>query len=172
MVVEYAGLRQQFGKPIGSFQAVAHKLANCKISLEGIRLLLSHASAQFDQGALIWRYFVSCACAFASPALRQVSMETHHVFGAIGYADEHEASRHFRRVHLDTLAMGGVRRAREEVAAHIFDQTSSIAADGSRLTCFLPRYDLGDAGNKFREQVARWLEQHWSGERKIQFDVK
>ncbi len=171
MVVEYAGLRQQFGKPVGSFQAVAHKLANCKISLEGIRLLLSHASAQFDRGASSWRYFVSCAGAFSGPALRQVSMETHHVFGAIGYADEHEASRHFRRVHLDTLAMGGVRRARDEVAVHLLDQTSSSAADGSRLTSFLPRYDLGEAGNTFREEVAQWLEQNWSGERKIKFDA-
>ena len=161
MAVDYAKERQQFGKPIGSFQAVQHKLANCFISLEGVRLTLHNAAAQYDRGAADWRYFASAAIAFASPALRQVSLETHHAFGAIGYAEEHEAPRHFRRVHLDTLAMGGARRAREELAAHYFDQGGS-----------LPRYDLGQAGNAFREQVADWLAGHWSGERKVAFDAR
>ena len=97
MAVDYAKERQQFGKLIGSFQAVQHKLANCLISLEGVRLTLANGAAQYDAGAQDWRYFVSAACAFGSPALRQASLETHHAFGAIGYAEEHEAPRHFRR---------------------------------------------------------------------------
>ena len=161
MAVDYAKERQQFGKPIGSFQAVQHKLANCLINLEGVRLTLHNAAAQYDCASADWRYFASAAIAFAGPALRQVSLETHHAFGAIGYAEEHEAPRHFRRVHLDTFAMGGVRRAREELATHYFD-------DGKDL----PRYDLGAAGNAFREQVAAWLATHWSGERKAAFDAR
>jgi alkylation response protein AidB-like acyl-CoA dehydrogenase len=161
MAVEYAKERHQFGKPIGSFQAVQHKLANGLIALEGVRLTLANAAAQHDRGAADWRYFASAACAFGGPALRQVSLETHHAFGAIGYAEEHEAPRHFRRVHLDTLAMGGVRRSRDELAAHFFDAGKS-----------LPRYDLGPAGNAFREQVGAWLATHWSGERKAAFDAR
>jgi alkylation response protein AidB-like acyl-CoA dehydrogenase len=161
MATEYAKERHQFGKPIGSFQAVQHKLANCLINLEGVRLTLHNAAAQYDRRSADWRYFASAAIAFAGPALRQVSLETHHAFGAIGYAEEHEAPRHFRRVHLDTLAMGGVRRAREELAAHYFDQAGS-----------LPRYDLGETGNAFRDEVAAWLATHWSGERKAAFDAR
>jgi hypothetical protein len=52
--------------------------------------------------------------AFAGPALRRVSLETQHTFGAIGYAEEHEAPRHFKRVHLDTIALG-FRRSWERV---------------------------------------------------------
>ncbi len=163
LAVDYAKERQQFGKPIGSFQAVQHKLANGLVSLEGVRLTLANAAAQYDAGAQDWRYFVSAACAFGSPALRQVSLETHHAFGAIGYAEEHEAPRHFRRVHLDTLAMGGVRRARGELAAHFFDGTEAGT---------LPRYDLGEAGNALRAQVGEWLDTHWSGERKAAFDAR
>ena len=46
----------------------------------------------------------------------QVSIETHRALGAIGYAEEHEAPRHFRRVHADLARFGGVPRARAELA--------------------------------------------------------
>lgn len=162
LVVDYAKERRQFGKPIGSFQAVQHKLANCLIALEGVRRTLEHASSNFDRRTAEWRYFASTALAFGSPSLRQVSLETHHAFGAIGYAEDHEAPRHFRRVHLDTLALGGVHQARREVAARLLDGKE----------CSLPRYDLGDAANAFREEVRIWLEKHWCGKRKRAFESK
>jgi alkylation response protein AidB-like acyl-CoA dehydrogenase len=160
MVVEYAKERRQFGRAIGSFQAVQHKLANCLINLEGIRLTQWNAAASYDQGVEEWRYFASTAFAFASKALRQVALETHHAFGAIGYAEEHEAPRHFRRVHVDMVSHGGLHRARDEVAKHFFDGAMRP----------LPTYDLGEAGNAFRETVRVWLEENWSGERKAAFD--
>ena len=160
LAVDYAKQRQQFGQPIGRFQAVQHKLANQLIALEGVRLTLQHAAQAFDLGAAQWRYFASAAVAFASGALRQVSLETHHAFGAIGYAEEHEAPRHFRRVHLDTLALGGAAQARRELAAHWLDDADAA----------LPEYDLGEAGNAFRAEVRAWLQQHWSGQRKADFD--
>jgi len=55
---------------------------------------------------------LGAALAFAGPALRTVSIETHRALGAIGYAEEHEAPRHFRRVHADLARFGGVRSAR------------------------------------------------------------
>jgi alkylation response protein AidB-like acyl-CoA dehydrogenase len=97
MAVDYAKERRQFGQPIGRFQAIQHKLANNLIALEGVRVTLEHAAEAFDVGAASWRYFAAAAAAFGGPALRQVSLETHHAFGAIGYADEHEAPRPFKR---------------------------------------------------------------------------
>jgi hypothetical protein len=40
-----------------------------------------------------------------------IYLETHHAFGPIGYADEHEAPMHFKRVHLDAIALGGSARS-------------------------------------------------------------
>ena len=67
-------------------------------------------------GLLLWRVFAAAALAFAGPALRTVSIETHRALGAIGYAEEHEAPRHFRRVHADLARFGGVRSARAALA--------------------------------------------------------
>jgi alkylation response protein AidB-like acyl-CoA dehydrogenase len=162
LVVDYAKERQQFGQPIGRFQAIQHKLANSLIALEGARLMLDHAAALHDRGDRHWRYFVQSTVAFAGDALRRVSLETQHTFGAIGYAEEHEAPLHFKRVHLDTVALGGVGHAKRWLAAHLLD-------DGGTE---LPQHDLGPGGNALRDQVRRWLEQNWSGERKAAFDER
>ncbi|MPZ55343.1 MAG: hypothetical protein GEU91_02365 [Rhizobiales bacterium] len=116
LAVDHAKARKQFGQPIGQFQAIQHKLANCLISLDGARLALDAAAAARDNDNPDWRVFASSAVAFASPALRTVSIETHRALGAIGYAEEHEAPRHFRRVHADLARFGGVSRARAELA--------------------------------------------------------
>ena len=158
-VVAYAREREQFGQPIGRFQAIQHKLATCLMSLEAVRPMLEQAAAAFDEDQPVWRMFASAVWAFAGPALRQVSLETHHTFGAIGYSEEHEAPRHFRRVHADLVRFGGVRRAREELARYLIDEGHD-----------LPDQDLGSAGNRFREEVRAWLGEYWSGERKAHYD--
>jgi alkylation response protein AidB-like acyl-CoA dehydrogenase len=162
LAVAYAKERQQFGQPIGKFQAIQHKLANCFIDLEGVRLVLRHAARLRDEGSRDWSYFADCAMAFAGPALRRVSLETHHTFGAIGYADEHEAPQHFKRVHLDTIALGGAFHAKRSVAGRLFDNGGMG----------LPQYDLGPDGNELRAHVRSWLAQHWAGDRKAGFDTK
>lgn len=162
LVVDYAKERRQFGQRIGKFQAIQHKLANCLIALEGARLMLDHAAGLHDRGHDDWRYFADCTAAFAGDALRRVSLETQHTFGAIGYAEEHEAPLHFKRVHLDTIALGGAWQAKRRLASYLLD-------DGGAE---LPQYDLGPAGNAFRDQVRRWLEQNWSGERKATVDER
>lgn len=116
LAVEHAKVRKQFGQPIGQFQAVQHKLANCLISLDGARLAFEQAAQARDDENPDWKVFASSALAFTGPALRAVSIETHRALGAIGYAEEHEAPRHFRRVHADLARFGGVTRARAELA--------------------------------------------------------
>jgi acyl-CoA dehydrogenase len=116
LAVEHAKVRKQFGQLIGQFQAIQHKLANCLMSLDGARLALEAAAAARDHDNRDWRVLAASAIAFAGPALRTVSIETHRALGAIGYAEEHEAPRHFRRVHADLVRFGGVQRARAELA--------------------------------------------------------
>jgi acyl-CoA dehydrogenase len=117
--VEHAKLRKQFGQLIGQFQAVQHKLADNLIALDGARLAIEAAAQARDHGDPDWRVFAASALAFAGPALRAVSIQTHRALGAIGYAEEHEAPRHFRRVHADLARFGGAPRARAELADYL-----------------------------------------------------
>ena len=159
MVVAYVKDRRQFGQPVGRFQAIQHKLANCLMNLWAIQLSLDNAAEHFDRRIPEWTVFASAAWAFASDTIRQVSMETHHAFGAIGYAEEHEAPRHFRRVHFDMTRHGGGAPAREELARRYLDEDSEM-----------PEFDLGEAGNKFRREVRDWLSKNWPSERRHAYE--
>jgi 3-oxo-4-pregnene-20-carboxyl-CoA dehydrogenase beta subunit len=119
LAIEHARLRRQFGQLIGQFQAIQHKLVNCLIGLDGARLTLDSAAASYDRGDPSWRIFAAAALAYSGPALRQVVLEAHHTLGAIGYAEEHEVPRHFRRVHADLARFGGAPRARAELAEYL-----------------------------------------------------
>jgi alkylation response protein AidB-like acyl-CoA dehydrogenase len=154
LVVEHVKNRRQFGVAIGSFQAIQHKLANCLMSLDGVSLTLDNSASQHDLGLPGWRAFGDAATVFAGSALRQVVLEVHHAFGAIGFSEEHELPRHFRRIHGDLARLGGVQSGREAVAAHLLDGEANA----------LPAFDLGEAANRFRAEVRDWLAQNWNGE--------
>ncbi|HUS65349.1 MAG TPA: acyl-CoA dehydrogenase family protein [Kofleriaceae bacterium] len=95
LCVAYAREREQFGQPIGKFQAVAHRIAEMKLRVETSRLLLYHAAAQKDrtgratiESALVKLHLSECAHANALDAVR--------VFGAAGCMEEAEVERELR----------------------------------------------------------------------------
>ena len=124
LAVEHAKVRKQFDQLIGSFQAIQHKLANSLIILEGSRLTLIQAAEARDLGSDHWHTFASAALAFAGTGLREVAVQNHRALGAIGYAEEHEAPRHFRRIHTDVVRFGGAPRARGELADFLLGRKS------------------------------------------------
>jgi alkylation response protein AidB-like acyl-CoA dehydrogenase len=160
LAVDYAKLRKQFGQPIGRFQAIQHKLASNFIALTGAQAALDSAASHFDRSAAEWRTFAAAAVAYANATLRQVSLETHHAFGAIGYAEDHEAPRHFKRVHLDMLRHGGGRPVREELTERYLGKTPTE----------LPELDLGPKANAFRHELRAWLAEHWPAERRAAYE--
>lgn len=152
LAVEHAQTREQFGQVIGRFQALQHKLANSFIAIEGARLLVNAAARARDAGATDWAGRASAAAAFANPALRQVSLETHHVLGAIGYAEEHQAPHLFRLAHRDLTVLGGLRAARDEIAAQLLDAGEPLVAE------------TDDAVRPYRLELRKWLDDNWTAE--------
>jgi alkylation response protein AidB-like acyl-CoA dehydrogenase len=109
-------VRSQFGKKIGQYQAIQHKLANLLINLETCRLALLRAGTQTFSASAIDRYPAAVAVACAARTLRDVVLEIHHGFGGVSFWEDHEMPRHFRRVHGDVVRLGGVIAARREIA--------------------------------------------------------
>ncbi|MEU4270935.1 acyl-CoA dehydrogenase family protein [Streptomyces sp. NPDC026092] len=106
--VEYVGSREQFGRPVGSFQAVKHRVADLYVQVEAARSLTYGAAREPGTGAL--------ALAAALEALRTVAGETIQLHGGIGFTWEHEAHLYFKRATADELLFGPARRLRERAA--------------------------------------------------------
>lgn len=109
----YAREREQFGKKIGQFQAIQHKMANCLIAIETTRLAIYRAASETGAAR---DYARATAVAVAGQSLRTTVMELHHGFGGISFWDDHEMPRHFRRIHSDLTRLGGPYAARKEIA--------------------------------------------------------
>ena len=170
LAVEHAKVRKQFGQLIGSFQAIQHKLANSLVNLEGSRLTLEQAAAAYDGGMADWRVFGASALAFAGPALREVAVQNQRALGAIGYAEEHEAPRHFRRVHADVSRFGGSLRARAERADHVLRSLGPEGGDANVRA--LPPLEMGQAAKAFRAEIRDWLAKNWDEVKRAAYRAK
>jgi len=119
LAVEYAAQRQQFGKPIGSFQAVKHQLADAKVELEYARPLVYRAAHSVAHAHPLRSVHVSMAKLAASEAARRCSRAALQVHGAIGYTWEQDLHLFMRRAWSLDLAFGtrGEHRLRIQEAA-------------------------------------------------------
>ena len=153
LVTDYAKERHQFGQPIGRFQAVQHKLANNAISIAGVRKSLESAAIAYDTNNPDWYLQTLAAYTYASTALRQVALENHHVFGAIGYSEEHEVAHQFKHIHTDSIVFDSPLVTSEALGSLIIEDEKS-----------LPDYDLGETGNAKHEQIRHCLKTRWASQ--------
>jgi alkylation response protein AidB-like acyl-CoA dehydrogenase len=93
--VSYANTRVQFGRPIGQFQAVAHKIAEMGTQLEAARGLVARSAARVDAGTGDAK-LAAMAKLFASEVANRCADECTRIFGSYGFAMEYDAQRYFR----------------------------------------------------------------------------
>ncbi|NGP07396.1 acyl-CoA/acyl-ACP dehydrogenase [Rhodococcus sp. 14C212] len=98
MAVEYAKVRTQFGRAIGSFQAIKHMLAEVHLALEPASALAHLACTELDTGAPTGPMTARLALASANRAARVAALNAMQSFGGIGYTWEHGSHRYLRRV--------------------------------------------------------------------------
>ncbi|MDH6609226.1 alkylation response protein AidB-like acyl-CoA dehydrogenase [Streptomyces sp. SAI-208] len=113
MTVEHVGQREQFGRAIGSFQAVKHRLADVYVQLQAAR-----SAAYFAAWAAVHegQRAGGLALAQALEALRTAAAEGIQLHGGIGFTWEHEAQRYFKRATSDELLFGPAHRLRAHAA--------------------------------------------------------
>ncbi len=112
MTVEYVKQRTQFGRPIGSFQAVQHHCAKMATDVEGSRNIVYQAAWRVSDGLPAGRE-VSMAKAWVSEAYRRVCATAHQCHGAIGFTKEHDLQLYTRRAKVQELTYGDANYHRE-----------------------------------------------------------
>jgi alkylation response protein AidB-like acyl-CoA dehydrogenase len=123
--VEYAKTRLQFGRPIGSFQAVKHRLADLLVDVEHARSAAYHAVWALADGTDDPALAASIAQAIASAAFARVATDTIQVHGGIGFTWEHQAHLYFKRATTDAALLGSPEQHRSRVAALVLDTASA-----------------------------------------------
>ena len=118
MTVNYAKERVQFGKPIGSFQAIQHKCADMAIDVDGCRFIAYQSAWKLSEG-LPSALDVSMAKAWVSEAYRRICVEGHQIHGGIGFIKDHDMQLYYRRAKASELIFGDADYHRELVAQQI-----------------------------------------------------
>jgi alkylation response protein AidB-like acyl-CoA dehydrogenase len=136
LAVEYAKSRLQFGRQIGSFQAIKHKLADMLVDLEHARSTAYHAVWALSDGSDDPALAVSIAQATASAALSHIAADTIQVHGGIGFTWEHQAHLYFKRAATDAALLGTAEQHRSRVADLVLDDASTEG--GTRVADGLP----------------------------------
>jgi len=125
MTVEYAKDRVQFGKPIGSFQAVKHMLADALVDVEGMRSTVYYAAWCAAAGDRDRSLSASMAKAWCSDASRRVMATGLQVHGGIGFTWEHDMHLYVKRAQLDQVSFGDAAFHRDRIAAMLRERLDS-----------------------------------------------
>ena len=115
MTVEYVKNRVQFGRPIGSFQAIQHYCANMATDVDGSRFITYQAIWRLGEG-LSSDLEVSSAKAWVSDSAQRVAATAHQCHGAIGFTQEHDLQLFTRRLKAWEVSFGDGDYHRERVA--------------------------------------------------------
>jgi len=119
--VEYAKTRQQFGRPIGSFQAVQHQCADMLLMTESARSATYYAAWAVTEGAPNVGTAVSIAKAYCSDAFREVGNHGVQVHGGIGFTWEHDLQLYYKRSKASETMFGDATFHRERIAQAVVD---------------------------------------------------
>jgi len=116
MTVEYAKIRQAFGRPIGSYQGVKHRAADMLVDVENSKSITYYAAWAMDEGVAEGPLAVSMAKAYVSDAYRRVSGAGIQLHGGIGFTWEHDLHLYFKRAKGSEFTFGDATWHRERVA--------------------------------------------------------
>jgi alkylation response protein AidB-like acyl-CoA dehydrogenase len=116
MAVAYAKVRHQFGRAIGSFQAIKHMCADMLLEVESARSAAYHAAWAAADGAADLPLVASLAKAYCSEAYFHVAASNIQVHGGIGFTWEHDAHLYYRRAKSAEVMLGTPASHREVVA--------------------------------------------------------
>ena len=132
MTLEFVKDRKQFGVPVGSFQAVAHRCAQMLMSTESLRSAAYYAAWAADAEPDRLPEAAALAAAAAADAGREVTSSAIQAHGGIGFTWEADVHWLFKRAQLDALLLGGAKRHRATLARLAAQRvTTAVGASGA-----------------------------------------
>ena len=120
ITVQYSKDREQFDKPLGAFQALAHDMANAKTAVDGATLLVRQAACARAEGQPVDQ-LAPMAKLFACQTYRDVTAMAQQIFGGVGFTVEYDIQLYFRRAKQLQVTWGDNRRLEDLVAASVLD---------------------------------------------------
>jgi alkylation response protein AidB-like acyl-CoA dehydrogenase len=120
ITVQYAKDRQQFDKPLGAFQAIAHYLADAVAAVDGAETLALEAAWARSEGRSVAR-LAPMAKLFACKTFRDVTATAQQIFGGVGFTVEYDIQLYFRRAKQLQISWWGDRYLEELIAADVLD---------------------------------------------------
>ena len=127
LTVAHVSERKQFGRPIGSYQAVSHRCAQMLLETESARSATYYAAWAADNQPEIAELTASMAKAYASDAGTRVTGASLQVHGGIGFTWEHDLHLWLKRASADAAMFGDARWHRERVARMVIDGAGAQA---------------------------------------------
>jgi 3-oxocholest-4-en-26-oyl-CoA dehydrogenase beta subunit len=118
MAADYAKERVQFGRPIGSFQAIQHYCADMAMDVTGSRFITYKAAWKLSEG-LPAALDVAIAKAWVSEAYGRVTVSAHQIFGAIGFTMDHDIHLYYRQAKAGDIIFGDADFQRAIVAREL-----------------------------------------------------
>jgi len=112
-------VREQFGRPIGSFQAIKHLCADMLVLVEGARSAARYASWAAQEAPEELPAAASLAAAYCADAAFKVAGAMIQVHGGVGFTWDHDAHLYFKRAEASRLMFGQPARSREHLLQRI-----------------------------------------------------
>ena len=164
MAAVYAGQRQQFGKLIGSFQGIAHPLADALTEVDGSRLLVWHAIWAIARGDRDAAAYVSMAWWWATQASAKAVAHALHTFGGYGVSLEYDIQLYYRRGKAWALLAGDPQHELYAVADRLWNtDTITPLPDAGEVSV---EFGYDKQAQAFGEEVRRFFNENLTDELK------
>ena len=157
LAVDYAGIRVQYGRPIGSFQAIKHMCADMLTEVEAARSAVYDGLRALSQRPPDLPYAAAAAKIFCSEVFFSAAKSCIQIHGAIGFTWEHPAHLYLKRAQSSHMIFGTPAWHREQLAAMLI-----AAPEPSRHQTSETSFDSEDEA-AFRAEVRDWLQENLLG---------
>lgn len=125
ITVQYSKDREQFDKPLGAFQSLAHYMADAKTVLDGSKAINYEAAWAHSVGKPETAKLAAMSKLFAANAYRDTTAMAQQIFGGVGFTVEYEIQLYFRRAKQLQISWNDTRRCEDLVAAAVLDEPAA-----------------------------------------------